>query len=374
MNINDFANGDFLKVYAVTSAGCTTTLVQQALSKVSAPSFFIETDKAGNAVCSGELITITASTTSALVGTTTYTYYIGGALVAQTNTASISTNSITVDTLVRIEVQSSSGCTSTRSLTVLVPQLASTGSITLSDASDVLICKGGDPSVINGDNSGSSRVASVTNGSISYQWFYKTDSMADYLETGTGAAHTGENYDPGTLNQTTTFVRRAYARIGSSTCDDANSNPITIQVDNERTPLIKRGGIPITSLSVCDEEVTTFTADGFVGTDSFTWFINASLVATQTVNYQVASGTFNIFPYVMAYKKNKISKNWVNKQRRDIYVRQSKVDGYRARSAYKLIEIDEKFKIFKGGLSVICLLYTSPSPRDRQKSRMPSSA
>jgi 23S rRNA (uridine2552-2'-O)-methyltransferase len=52
-------------------------------------------------------------------------------------------------------------------------------------------------------------------------------------------------------------------------------------------------------------------------------------------------------------KKNKISKNWVNKQRRDIYVRQSKVDGYRARSAYKLIEIDEKFKIFKGGLSVV---------------------
>jgi 23S rRNA (uridine2552-2'-O)-methyltransferase len=52
-------------------------------------------------------------------------------------------------------------------------------------------------------------------------------------------------------------------------------------------------------------------------------------------------------------KKNKISKNWVNKQRRDAYVRQSKVDGYRARSVYKLIEIDEKFKIFKGGISVI---------------------
>ena len=52
-------------------------------------------------------------------------------------------------------------------------------------------------------------------------------------------------------------------------------------------------------------------------------------------------------------KKNKISKNWVNKQRRDTYVRQSKVDGYRARSAYKLVEINEKFKIFKGGISVI---------------------
>ena len=52
-------------------------------------------------------------------------------------------------------------------------------------------------------------------------------------------------------------------------------------------------------------------------------------------------------------KKNKISKNWVNKQRRDTYVRQSKVDGYRARSAYKLKERDEKFRIFKGGMSVV---------------------
>ena len=54
-------------------------------------------------------------------------------------------------------------------------------------------------------------------------------------------------------------------------------------------------------------------------------------------------------------KKNKISKNWVNKQRRDTFVRQSKIDGYRARSAYKLIEIDEKFKIFRGGMHVVDL-------------------
>ena len=52
-------------------------------------------------------------------------------------------------------------------------------------------------------------------------------------------------------------------------------------------------------------------------------------------------------------KKNKISKNWVNKQKRDVYVRQSRVHGYRARSVYKLIEIDEKFKIFKGGMNIL---------------------
>ena len=52
-------------------------------------------------------------------------------------------------------------------------------------------------------------------------------------------------------------------------------------------------------------------------------------------------------------KKNKISKNWINKQKKDIYVRKSKIEGYRARSAYKLIEIDKKFKVFKGDINVI---------------------
>ena len=45
-------------------------------------------------------------------------------------------------------------------------------------------------------------------------------------------------------------------------------------------------------------------------------------------------------------------------------------------------KMKEKAKKFVGGdkeekrarVSKICLLYTSPSPRDRQKSRMPSSA
>ena len=54
-------------------------------------------------------------------------------------------------------------------------------------------------------------------------------------------------------------------------------------------------------------------------------------------------------------KKNKISKNWINKQKRDIYVRQSKVDGYRSRAVYKLIEINQKFKILKNGISLIDL-------------------
>ena len=45
-------------------------------------------------------------------------------------------------------------------------------------------------------------------------------------------------------------------------------------------------------------------------------------------------------------KKNKVSKNWIRRQRRDIYVRNAIIRGYRSRSAFKLIEIDKKFKIF----------------------------
>ena len=54
-------------------------------------------------------------------------------------------------------------------------------------------------------------------------------------------------------------------------------------------------------------------------------------------------------------KKNKISKNWINKQRRDIYVRKSKIEGYRSRAIYKLKEIDEKFKILKEVYTVLDL-------------------
>ena len=54
-------------------------------------------------------------------------------------------------------------------------------------------------------------------------------------------------------------------------------------------------------------------------------------------------------------KKNKISKEWINRQRRDIYVKKSKQEGFRSRAVYKLQEINDKHKILKNGLSVIDL-------------------
>ena len=36
--------------------------------------------------------------------------------------------------------------------------------------------------------------------------------------------------------------------------------------------------------------------------------------------------------------------------------------------------LEKQLQAFGTGIEITCLLYTSPSPRDRQKSRMPSSA
>ncbi len=46
-------------------------------------------------------------------------------------------------------------------------------------------------------------------------------------------------------------------------------------------------------------------------------------------------------------KKNKISKNWLIKKHRDPFFKKSKIEGYRSRSAFKLIEMNEKFRFLK---------------------------
>ena len=54
-------------------------------------------------------------------------------------------------------------------------------------------------------------------------------------------------------------------------------------------------------------------------------------------------------------KKNKSSKSWIIQQHRDQYFKQAKSSGFRSRSAYKLLELDKKFKFFKNCNLVIDL-------------------
>jgi 23S rRNA (uridine2552-2'-O)-methyltransferase len=54
-------------------------------------------------------------------------------------------------------------------------------------------------------------------------------------------------------------------------------------------------------------------------------------------------------------KKGSSSKRWINEHVNDPYVKQAKVLGYRSRAVFKLLELQERDKIFKPGMTVVDL-------------------
>ena len=54
-------------------------------------------------------------------------------------------------------------------------------------------------------------------------------------------------------------------------------------------------------------------------------------------------------------KRKLSSKLWLERQLNDPYVAKAKREGYRSRAAYKLIEIDDKYHLFKPGMTVVDL-------------------
>ena len=56
-----------------------------------------------------------------------------------------------------------------------------------------------------------------------------------------------------------------------------------------------------------------------------------------------------------AKKRSSASTQWLQRQLNDPYVAMAKQEGYRARSAFKLIELDDKFHFLKPGKRVVDL-------------------
>ena len=54
-------------------------------------------------------------------------------------------------------------------------------------------------------------------------------------------------------------------------------------------------------------------------------------------------------------KLKKSSKLWISRQNKDFYVKEAKARGYRSRSAFKLLEINKKFKFLKNNLNIVDL-------------------
>lgn len=53
--------------------------------------------------------------------------------------------------------------------------------------------------------------------------------------------------------------------------------------------------------------------------------------------------------------KTESSKRWIERQLQDPYVQQAKAEGYRARAAYKLMELDDKADLLRPGIRVVDL-------------------
>ncbi len=54
-------------------------------------------------------------------------------------------------------------------------------------------------------------------------------------------------------------------------------------------------------------------------------------------------------------KRTRTSKAWMQEHLNDAYVKLAHKQGYRARAAYKLIEIDDKDRLIKQGMTVVDL-------------------
>jgi len=77
---------------------------------------------------------------------------------------------------------------------------------------------------------------------------------------------------------------------------------------------------------------------------------------SKTSTPSTSSGYRGKFTRVKTAKKRKPSSTrWLSRQLNDHYVAKSKIDGYRSRAAYKIIEINEKFQLFRPGMNVVDL-------------------
>jgi 23S rRNA (uridine2552-2'-O)-methyltransferase len=54
-------------------------------------------------------------------------------------------------------------------------------------------------------------------------------------------------------------------------------------------------------------------------------------------------------------KKRGSSKAWLKEHRDDVYVQRAQADGYRSRACYKLLELNEKDRFIKPGMTVVDL-------------------
>ena len=280
------SNGS-VKLTVTTAGGCSYDITEP-ITVVAVPAATVSAS--ATTVCQNDTVTLTASP----AGQATYTFLLGGVPQYSGPNRTFTTAALVTTTLYTVEVVNAIGCGSTTSITISVPKLSSAGTISATSA-DLVLCAG-DTLSANIDGDGTSGGASATLdgslGALAYQWQISYDNGGSYQDI-VGA--TDADLTPaelGTISQTVNIHRLAYAMNAGVPCAEEASNAIQISLDTERIPEIRRNGIGITTLTVCASEDIILSADGaLAGTDTYTWYISGSEVASGTVNYTITGGT-----------------------------------------------------------------------------------
>ncbi len=135
-------DGTTVELFIISSGGCTSTIVSEVITVVDAPAITIDSNAAGDTICAGESISITATDTLNPAGPATYTFRLNGSPVNPADVVGnvYTTSSIVSESIVSVIIENAAGCTQTATLTIHVPVLASAGTISAT-AADLIVCK-----------------------------------------------------------------------------------------------------------------------------------------------------------------------------------------------------------------------------------------
>ena len=279
-------NTGLVKLTITTSAGCSYE-VTESITVVAAPAATVSAS--ATTVCENGTVTLTASP----AGQATYTFYNGGQVLQSSGSRTYVHTGLVTTTTFRVEVENATGCTGSTSITISVPKLASAGTISIT-TEDQVLCSGEIlTSSIDGDGTsgGTSATLVGTVGTIQYQWQISYDNGNSYsdLVLATGADLTPAQL--GTISQTVNVQRLAYVLNGGVVCASEASNPIQINLEDERFPDIRFNGISINTIDICPAEVVRLTGQGALAGDTYIWSINGTVQVSNTTNYNIPSGT-----------------------------------------------------------------------------------
>ena len=82
-----------------------------------------------------------------------------------------------------------------------------------------------------------------------------------------------------------------------------------------------------------------------------------------------ASTVWPALPVRAARRQFASSKRWVERQSKDRFAREARVQGLKSRAAFKLLQINDKYRLFRPGQTVVDLGYAPGSWSQVWKSR-----